>query len=70
MIGDTPYNVEAARRAHVRVIAFECGGWGRADLRGATAIYRDASDLLDRYEESLLASALTTGRPAGSAAIS
>ena len=30
MIGDTPYDVEAARRAHVRVIAFECGGWGRA----------------------------------------
>jgi HAD superfamily hydrolase (TIGR01509 family) len=61
MIGDTPYDVEAARRAHVRVIAFECGGWGRADLRDATAIYRDASELLDRYEESLLASTMTVG---------
>jgi HAD superfamily hydrolase (TIGR01509 family) len=53
MIGDTPYDVEAALRAHVRVIAFECGGWGRADLRDATAIYRDASDLLDHYEEAV-----------------
>jgi HAD superfamily hydrolase (TIGR01509 family) len=55
MIGDTPYDIEAAHRAHVRVIALECGGWGRADLRDADEVYRDASDLLDRYEESILA---------------
>ena len=55
MIGDTPYDVEAASRAGVRVIALECGGWGRADLRNATEVYRDASELLDRYEESILA---------------
>jgi HAD superfamily hydrolase (TIGR01509 family) len=53
MIGDTPYDVEAALRARVRVIALECGGWGRADLRDATAIYRDASDLLDHYDEAV-----------------
>jgi HAD superfamily hydrolase (TIGR01549 family) len=55
MIGDTPYDVEAARRAQVRVVAFECGGWGRADLRDADEVYRDASELLDRYEKSILA---------------
>jgi HAD superfamily hydrolase (TIGR01549 family) len=55
MIGDTPYDVEAARRAHIRIIALECGGWGRADLRDATEVYRDASELLDRYDESILA---------------
>jgi HAD superfamily hydrolase (TIGR01509 family) len=55
MIGDTPYDVEAAHRAHVRVIALECGGWGRVDLRDADEVYRDSSELLDRYEESILA---------------
>jgi HAD superfamily hydrolase (TIGR01509 family) len=54
MIGDTPYDVAAATRAHVRVIGFECGGWGRSDLRGAIEVYRDASELLDRYDSSLL----------------
>ena len=55
MIGDTPYDVEAAGRAGVRIIALECGGWDRAGLRNATEVYRDASELLDRYEESILA---------------
>jgi len=53
MIGDTPYDVEAARRAGVRAVAFECGGWARDDLRGAAAFYRDAADLLDSYPQSL-----------------
>ena len=54
MIGDTPYDVEAALRAGIRIVAFECGGWGRADLHGASEIYRDASDLVDNYEQSIL----------------
>ena len=53
MIGDTPYDVEAARRAGIRIVAFECGGWGRADLRGASEVYRDASDLLEKYDDSV-----------------
>ena len=53
MIGDTPYDVEAALRAGIRIVAFECGGWGSADLQGASEIYRDASDLLDKYEKSV-----------------
>jgi HAD superfamily hydrolase (TIGR01509 family) len=57
MIGDTPYDVEAAGRAGLRIIALECGGWGKADLRNATEVYRDASELLDRYDESILARA-------------
>jgi len=28
MLGDTPYDVEAAQRALVRVVAVRCGGWG------------------------------------------
>ena len=53
MIGDTPYDVEAARRAGIRIVAFECGGWGGADLRGASEVYRDASDLLEKYDDSV-----------------
>jgi HAD superfamily hydrolase (TIGR01509 family) len=47
MIGDTPYDVEAARRAGVDAIALRCGGWGDDDLRGAVAIYDGPSDLLN-----------------------
>ena len=54
LIGDTPYDVDAARRAGVRAIAFECGGWGREDLGGATEIYRGAAELLDRFDQSIL----------------
>jgi HAD superfamily hydrolase (TIGR01509 family) len=34
MLGDTPYDIEAAGRAGVGVIAVRCGGWGDADLKG------------------------------------
>jgi HAD superfamily hydrolase (TIGR01509 family) len=54
MIGDTPYDVESASRAQVRVIAFRSGGWGDADLKGALAIYDGPADLLARLEESPL----------------
>ena len=54
MIGDTPYDVEAASRAGVRTIAFRSGGWGDADLSGASAIYDGPADLLAQYENSLL----------------
>jgi phosphoglycolate phosphatase-like HAD superfamily hydrolase len=54
MIGDTPYDVEAASRADVRAIGFRCGGWKDADLRGAIAIYDGPWDLLARIDESPL----------------
>jgi HAD superfamily hydrolase (TIGR01509 family) len=53
MLGDTPYDVEAARRAGLHVVAFECGGWSAADLSPADEIYADAADLLNRYENSI-----------------
>ena len=52
MIGDTPYDVEASRRAGVASIAFRCGGWGDADLAGAIAVYDGPWDLLQRMDES------------------
>jgi HAD superfamily hydrolase (TIGR01509 family) len=54
MIGDTPYDVAAARRAGVRVIAFRCGGWLDPDLSGAIEIYDGPWDLLERFDRSLL----------------
>jgi len=54
MIGDTPYDVEAATRAGVRIIAFRSGGWKDADLRGAVEIYDGPADLLRHYGSSLL----------------
>lgn len=55
MLGDTPYDVEAAARAGVSPIAVRCGGWSDADLRGAIAIYDDPADFLAHYEASPLA---------------
>ena len=54
LIGDTPYDVEAAMRAGVAMIGFRCGGWGDEDLRGAIAIYDGPADLLERFDESAL----------------
>ena len=54
MIGDTPYDIEAAQRSGVAVIAFRCGGWADPDLRGAIAIYDGPWDLLARLHESAI----------------
>lgn len=53
MIGDTPYDVEAARRAGVRIIAVRTGGWDDRALSGASAIYDDVGALLAEYENSI-----------------
>jgi HAD superfamily hydrolase (TIGR01509 family) len=54
LIGDTPYDIEAARRAGVAVIAFRCGGWNDKDLAGAIAIYDGPADLASHLDESPL----------------
>ena len=54
MIGDTPYDVEAASRAGVRIIGFRSGGWGDDDLAGAVEIYDGPEHLLELYSSSLL----------------
>ena len=52
MIGDTPYDIEAARRAGVETIAFRSGGWSDVDLKGAIAIYDGPWDLLAQIDDS------------------
>jgi HAD superfamily hydrolase (TIGR01509 family) len=55
MIGDTPYDVEAATRAGVQIVAVECGGWRRQELAGALDVYSSPADILERYEYSVFA---------------
>jgi HAD superfamily hydrolase (TIGR01509 family) len=54
MIGDTPYDVEAALRARVAIIGFRSGGWTDRDLEGSLAVYDGPADLLARLESSPL----------------
>ncbi len=53
MIGDTPYDVEAATRAGIGCIAFRCGGWDDDGLSGAIAVYDGPADLLQGLDHSL-----------------
>ena len=52
-VGDTRFDVEAAKRAGLKTIAFLCGGTAESVLRqvGAIAIYRDPADFLAYYHE-------------------
>jgi HAD superfamily hydrolase (TIGR01509 family) len=52
MLGDTPYDVQAAQKGGITVVAFRCGGWGDADLAGAAAVYDGPADLLARFDSS------------------
>lgn len=55
MIGDTPYDIEAAGKAGVHAIGLRSGGWQDADLRDATATFASPADLLAQIEHSPLA---------------
>ena len=56
-IGDTVWDVQAAHRAGVPLIALTCGGIARCELSdaGADEIFDSPSDLVDRWDDSLLA---------------
>jgi HAD superfamily hydrolase (TIGR01509 family) len=55
-VGDTVWDVEAARRAGLDCVAVRTGGISETELRdaGAVAVYRDVADLLDRFDDSPL----------------
>jgi len=55
MLGDTPYDVQAATKAGVRTIALRSGGHSDSALSGALAIYDDVADLLAQLEQSVFA---------------
>jgi HAD superfamily hydrolase (TIGR01549 family) len=56
VVGDTPYDAEAAAKAGIATVGVLCGGFPRADLEGAgcVAIYADPGDLLRSYATSPL----------------
>ena len=50
MVGDTPYDIEAAARTGIPAVALRCGGyWTDEDLRGAVGIFDDPAALLARW---------------------
>jgi HAD superfamily hydrolase (TIGR01509 family) len=57
VVGDTPYDAQAAGKIQLRTIGVLCGGWREEALRqaGCVAIYRDPADLLAHYDTSPLA---------------
>jgi len=56
VVGDTPYDAEAAAKAGLRTIGVLCGGFPEGDLKkaGCIAIYRDPQHLLDSFNDTLL----------------
>ena len=56
VVGDSPYDAQAAGKIGLRTIGVLCGGFPEADLRkaGCIAIYRDPADLLRRFDPSVL----------------
>jgi phosphoglycolate phosphatase-like HAD superfamily hydrolase len=46
LVGDTPYDAAAARRAGVPFVGVRCGGWLDPDLQPALGVYDDPADLL------------------------
>jgi HAD superfamily hydrolase (TIGR01509 family) len=57
VVGDTPYDAEAAREAGVRSVGVLSGGFSEESLRsaGCIAVYRGTADLLERFDQSPLA---------------
>lgn len=54
VVGDTPYDVTAARKAGMRAVAVLCGGFSRESLEeaGAMVLFQGPSEMLLRYDET------------------
>jgi len=57
MVGDSVWDIEAASKLRVPVVAMRTGGFGDDELReaGAAAVYDSPEELLDRLDETPLA---------------
>src|SRR3954447_7283153 len=69
VVGDSPYDAQAAGKIGLRAIGVLCGGVPEADLRkaGCIAIYRDPADLLRCFDPSVLIRRVTPRRKIHSA---
>ena len=56
VVGDTKWDIEAAGKLGIDVVAVLTGGTTRADLKdaGAVAVYEDVAELLDQLDDSPL----------------
>jgi len=56
MVGDTPWDVQAAKSAKVPTIAVRTGGFGQEELEeaGAAAVFESVAELLGRIDETKL----------------
>ena len=57
MVGDTTWDIEAAKRAGVETIAVRTGGFGRDELEdaGAVVVFDSVSELRERLDDTPLA---------------
>lgn len=60
VVGDTPYDAEAASKVNLRMIGVLCGGFSEEDLiqAGCIAVYQDPAALLAHYDESPLSASV------------
>ena len=56
VVGDTPYDAEAATKAKLKIVGVLCGGFPEKDLRenGCVEIFQSPADLLTNYEGLLI----------------
>lgn len=57
VVGDSPYDAEAACKINLNVIGVLCGGFSAAELKeaGCMKVYQNPADLLANYNQSPLA---------------
>lgn len=53
MVGDTPYDIQAATGAGLPLVAVLTGGWRIEELAGAVAIYDDPAEMLEWFQASM-----------------
>jgi HAD superfamily hydrolase (TIGR01549 family) len=58
MVGDTPWDIKAAKEAGIETIAVITGGFSRAELEeaGAAVVFESVAELRERLDETPLAS--------------
>ena len=56
MVGDTPWDIEAARKAGIETVAVITGGFSRAELEeaGAAVVFESVAELRERLDETPL----------------
>lgn len=56
VVGDSPYDAEAAGKIGLRTIGVLSGGFPREELvrAGCIAIFKDVADLLEHYDETII----------------